>query len=182
MGKSRKVALAGAMPSRKSRKVSQVEEKVSLATVTDSRLVAEKIFLTMIEPTTLYDFRARYWEKEPLVIKRSQPEHFSSWFSMDELDKLLRSGKLVFGRHIDITSYSLEEGRKTWNKEGVADADYVWGMFKKGCSMRLYHPQEFLDKFWHINACLQEHFGCLVGANIYVTPANSQVRKLLPCA
>lgn len=36
------------------------------------------------------------------------------------------------------------------------------------------HPQQYCDELWHLNAALEDEFGCLVGANSYITPARSQ--------
>jgi len=36
------------------------------------------------------------------------------------------------------------------------------------------HPQQFVDPLWKICAKLEELFGCLVGANCYLTPAGTQ--------
>ncbi|CAB4043787.1 bifunctional lysine-specific demethylase and histidyl-hydroxylase NO66, partial, partial [Paramuricea clavata] len=43
-----------------------------------------------------------------------------------------------------------------------------------GCSVRLLNPQTFSDSVWKLNATLQEYFGSFVGANVYLTPPNSQ--------
>lgn len=40
--------------------------------------------------------------------------------------------------------------------------------------MRILNPQTFLPEIHSLNATLQEYFQCMVGANVYLTPKNSQ--------
>lgn len=47
-------------------------------------------------------------------------------------------------------------------------------MYNDGCSIRLLNPQTFMPQLHRFNAAVQEYFHCLAGANIYLTPPNSQ--------
>ena len=40
--------------------------------------------------------------------------------------------------------------------------------------MRLLNPQTYTDEVWYLLSTLQELFGCMVGANIYLTPPGTQ--------
>lgn len=64
-----------------------------------------------------------------------------------------------------------------WQKvsvSGRAQANVIWDFYSNGCSVRLLNPQAFVPKIHALNASLQEYFGCFVGANVYLTPPNSQ--------
>lgn len=50
----------------------------------------------------------------------------------------------------------------------------VWAHYNAGCSIRLLNPQTFVPAIHSMNATLQEYFNCMVGANLYLTPKNSQ--------
>lgn len=50
----------------------------------------------------------------------------------------------------------------------------VWDHYGEGCSIRLLNPHTFLPNLFALNTTLQEYFHCLVGANAYLTPPNSQ--------
>lgn len=113
------------------------------------------------------------WEKKPLLLRRHKKWYNDGWFSSEELDRILREHQLEFSVNIDITSY--EDGeRQTHNPSGRAYASNVWEFFKEGCSVRLLNPQTFSQPMWLLNSTLQEHFGCCVGANVYLTPADTQ--------
>ena len=80
---------------------------------------------------------------------------------------------MEFTKNIDITSYE-EQTRLTHNPIGRAMPPVVWDYYQNGCSIRLINPQTFIPKIHKLNATLQEYFQCMTGANVYLTPANSQ--------
>jgi ribosomal protein L16 Arg81 hydroxylase len=43
----------------------------------------------LIDPIRQEVFFQEYWERQPLVVKRSQPNYFSSLVSLDEVDRIL---------------------------------------------------------------------------------------------
>jgi len=47
-------------------------------------------------------------------------------------------------------------------------------IFQTGCSVRLLNPQTYHDDTWRLLSTLQELFGSGMGANVYLTPPNSQ--------
>ena len=57
----------------------------------------------------------------------------------------------------------------------VADPEVVWKRYGEGCSLRVLHPQRTSDTVWKLLAVLEQLFQCPLGANIYLTPAGSQV-------
>ncbi|KFO70143.1 Bifunctional lysine-specific demethylase and histidyl-hydroxylase NO66, partial [Cuculus canorus] len=50
----------------------------------------------------------------------------------------------------------------------------VWDFYQNGCSLRLLCPQAFSPTVWHLLSILQEHFGSMAGANVYLTPPGTQ--------
>lgn len=50
----------------------------------------------------------------------------------------------------------------------------VWDFYRDGCSIRFLNPQTFIPQIHELNATLQEYFHCMTGANVYLTPPNSQ--------
>jgi hypothetical protein len=45
---------------------------------------------------------------------------------------------------------------------------------KNKCSVRLLRPQRLHDGLWRVLSALEDAFQCVVGANTYLTPPNSQ--------
>ena len=75
-----------------------------------------------------------FWEKKPLHMKRDDPEYYKTLFSTKALDKvileemsskiidfffcqILREQRVVFGKNLDVTSYS-DGKRETHNPGG----------------------------------------------------------------
>jgi hypothetical protein len=139
----------------------------------DSRKEAANLFRKIISPVTNKDFFAKYWEKESMLIKRSQLDYYKSWFSCKEFDKILRNHNLEFTTNIDVTTY-VDQEKENHNPEGRAHAPIVWDFFQQGCSIRLLNPQTYSKNIWKYLSLLQELFGTCVGSNIYLTPAGTQ--------
>ncbi|XP_018307113.1 bifunctional lysine-specific demethylase and histidyl-hydroxylase NO66 [Mycetomoellerius zeteki] len=93
--------------------------------------------------------------------------------SMSIFEETLKNNNILFTKNLDITSYS-NGVRETHNPPGRAYSSVVWDYFRNNCSVRMLNPQIFIPRIHALNATLQEFFGCFVGANIYLTPPNSQ--------
>lgn len=139
----------------------------------DSIKEGEKLFSWLINPVGLSNFMARTWEKSPVLIDRKCPMYYGDLLSTAAIDKMLRDHRVEFGKNLDITSYK-DGVRETFNPEGRAMPPTVWDFYRDGCSIRLLNPQTFLPRVHSMNATLQEYFQCMTGANVYLTPANSQ--------
>ncbi|XP_023323397.1 ribosomal oxygenase 1 isoform X2 [Eurytemora carolleeae] len=126
----------------------------------------------IISPTSLQDFYKTYWEKKPLHIKRTERNYFKDVFSTKGLEKILREQRVLYGKHMDITSYDGE--RETHNPAGRVYPAVMWDYFNNGASIRMINPQYFSNSVWRLCATLQEHFQCMVGANVYLTPPGTQ--------
>ncbi|MCP9259765.1 Bifunctional lysine-specific demethylase and histidyl-hydroxylase NO66 [Dirofilaria immitis] len=72
-----------------------------------------------------------------------------------------RFNYIEYGTNVNIAVYKNQQ-RSTLNGSG-----------KAGCSIQFTNPQSFCDNVWYYCDLLQEVFGCFVGANTYITPANT---------
>ncbi|XP_018590816.2 ribosomal oxygenase 1 [Scleropages formosus] len=144
-----------------------------LAKVHNSRERAGKLFEWLIHPVPLQSFFRDIWEKKPALIRRHNPEYYKGLFSTAEFDRILRDDDVQFGVNLDVTSYRNGK-RETHNPPGRALPFTVWDFYKNGCSLRLLNPQAFSITVWNVLSILQEHFGSMAGANVYLTPAGTQ--------
>ncbi|KAI9590662.1 hypothetical protein GQX74_008829 [Glossina fuscipes] len=133
----------------------------------------KRTFEWLLNPVKVEDFFAKYWESKSCFIKRRQSNYFSHLISFEAIDQMLLQNHLEFTKNIDVTSYKNGE-RETLNPEGRALPPTIWDHYGQGCSIRLLNPQAFLPNLYTLNSTLQEYFHCLVGANAYLTPPNSQ--------
>lgn len=130
-------------------------------------------FYYILKPVQVDDFMSTYWEKMPLCVSRNESDYFKALLSVDDIDEMLRTNLIEFTKNIDITSY-VDGVRQTHNPEGRAMPTTVWDFYRDGCSIRLLNPQTYIPHIRKLNAALQEYFHCMAGANVYLTPPNSQ--------
>lgn len=130
-------------------------------------------FKYIVNPVEVETFMSDYWEKKPLCVSRSQPNYFKPLISVGEIDEMLRSNLIEYTKNIDVTSY-VDGVRETHNPEGRALPTSVWDFYRDGCSIRLLNPQTYIPHIRKLNAALQEYFHSMTGANVYLTPPNSQ--------
>jgi lysine-specific demethylase/histidyl-hydroxylase NO66 len=86
----------------------------------DGSLVDGKAcFEWMIHPIKSDLFFGDSFEKRPIHIKRGQPDYYKHLLSTKVFDNMLRDQNVVFGKNLDVTSYS-DGKRETHNPEGRA--------------------------------------------------------------
>ena len=126
------------MPSKRRRKISvsveptdepsnqkQQVENASSNAEEDSRENSQlklEWLLSPISPSVFFD---EYWEKKPLLIRRSSDrQHYGDLFSQTAIPELLGTGRLTYERDIDITEY--RDGRRsTYNGKGSVSPSEV---------------------------------------------------------
>ncbi|EDW62815.2 uncharacterized protein Dvir_GJ17031 [Drosophila virilis] len=139
----------------------------------DSIEEGKRMLHWLINPMTSDDFFSQYWERNACQVKRKQPNYFSQLISFKLIDEMLIRNHLEFTTNIDVTTYK-NGMRETHNPDGRAMPPTVWGFYSDGCSIRILNPSTYLIKVRQLCAMMQEFFHCLVGANVYLTPPNSQ--------
>lgn len=144
-----------------------------LAEVNNSRERASRLFQWLINPIPAKAFFRETWEKKPIIVQRKNPTYYNGLFSTAEFDRILRQENVQYGVNLDVTSYT-DGKRETHNPPGRAWPFTVWDFYESGCSLRMLNPQAFSSTVWNVLSILQEQFGSMVGANIYLTPPGTQ--------
>jgi len=134
---------------------------------------AEEAFSWLVHPTSLDTFYKDFWEKKPLLIKRNDPTYFKSLITTKGLDKILRENHVMYGKNLDVTSYT-DDKRETHNPGGRVHPPVLWDFYNNGCSIRMLNPQTFHNAVWRLCSTLQDHFNSMVGTNLYLTPPGTQ--------
>ncbi|XP_028253352.1 ribosomal oxygenase 1 [Parambassis ranga] len=145
----------------------------TLTKVNNSRERASKLFEWLINPVPAKSFFRETWEKKPIFVRRGNPDYYKGLFSTAEFDRILREDNVQYGVNLDVTSYTNGK-RETHNPPGRALPFTVWDFYESGCSLRMLNPQAFSSTVWNVLSILQEHFGSMAGANVYLTPAGTQ--------
>lgn len=133
----------------------------------------KEYFKWLINPFSIENFFDQTWERTAIVAHRKSPNYYKELISSEKIDEMLRKNTVEFTKNLDVTSY-VNGVRETHNPEGRALPPQMWDFYRDGCSIRLLNPQTFIPVLHSLNANLQEYFHCMVGANAYLTPANSQ--------
>lgn len=144
-----------------------------LSEVNNSRDRASQLFQWLINPVPAKAFFRETWEKKPILVQRKNPDYYKGLFSTAEFDRILRQEEVQFGVNLDVTSYTNGK-RETHNPPGRALPYTVWDFYESGCSLRMLNPQAFSSTVWNVLSILQEHFGSMAGANVYLTPPGTQ--------
>ncbi|XP_062266907.1 ribosomal oxygenase 1 isoform X2 [Platichthys flesus] len=144
-----------------------------LARVNNSRERASQLFRWLIHPVPVKPFFRDTWEKKPILVQRKNPHYYKGLFSTAEFDRILREEDVQYGVNLDVTSYTNGK-RETHNPPGRALPFTVWNFYESGCSLRLLNPQSFSSTVWNVLSILQEQFGSMAGANVYLTPPGTQ--------
>ncbi|KXJ18241.1 Bifunctional lysine-specific demethylase and histidyl-hydroxylase MINA [Exaiptasia diaphana] len=160
--------------SKKTRKVSDLEEIQELSKLDFNS--AEKLFSSLIAPITSKTFFSEYWEKKPLLIKRNDISFYGPLFSKSDLEAVLKKEEIEFVNDVNVCCY--EDGDKLYMNDDIGSRA-TWTRVSKdvkerNATVQFHQPQRFKDILWKLTAHLESVFGCLVGANVYITPSNSQ--------
>ncbi|XP_075939847.1 ribosomal oxygenase 1 [Anarhichas minor] len=139
----------------------------------NSRERASKLFQWLINPIPAKAFFRETWEKKPILVQRKNSDYYKGLFSTAEFDRILRQEDVQYGVNLDVTSYS-NGRRETHNPAGRALPFTVWDFYGNGCSLRMLNPQAFSSTVWNVLSILQEQFGSMAGANVYLTPPGTQ--------
>lgn len=139
----------------------------------DTKLRGLSVLGYLLFPLNVSEFFDTYWEKKHLLIKRKTSNYMNGLFSTQDFDDIMRHQYVEFTKNLDVTSYSDGE-RQTHNPAGRAYPPVVWDYFSNGCSLRMLNPQTFHYPVWQVLAAMQDYMGSFCGANIYLTPAETQ--------
>ncbi|KAK3749582.1 hypothetical protein QZH41_019718, partial [Actinostola sp. cb2023] len=160
--------------SKKSKKVSDLEEVQESSKLDFSS--ADKLFSSLIAPTTNEAFFSEYWEKKPLLIERGDTEFYGPLFNKSDLEAILKKEEIEFVNDVNVCRY--EDGDKLYMNGDMGTRATLSRVSKdmkeRKATVQFHQPQRFKDILWKLNGHFESIFGCLVGANVYITPPDSQ--------
>lgn len=131
----------------------------------------------LISPIAKKDFFDEYWEKRPLVVKRDQPEYFTSLLSLDEIDRVITTLDRRYpdialknaARSIDANEYTV--GGST------LDIAKVYQLFEEGSTVSLAFLDTVIPALTLFCRSLEREFSCPFQTNVYMTPGGAQGAK-----
>jgi lysine-specific demethylase/histidyl-hydroxylase NO66 len=134
----------------------------------------------MIDPVSTDEFFKDYFEKKPLLTPAVATKPFEPILTKADIEQFISKQSLVYGADINVTNV-IDGLRQTMDlyedpnePSVVADSKDVWSNVGSGCSLRLLCPHKHSDPVHKLLSTLEVTFGCMVGANAYLTPMASQ--------
>ncbi|MBV9624247.1 MAG: hypothetical protein JOZ14_09735, partial [Acidobacteria bacterium] len=95
----------------------------------------------LINPITKEAFLSKYWEAEPLVVRRKQKDYFSSLLSVEEVDRAITTLNLTYP-NITLKNAQKEVTASDYTAgNGALDVAAVYQLFSEGSTIVL----AFLD-------------------------------------
>ncbi|GAX20479.1 hypothetical protein FisN_22Hh049 [Fistulifera solaris] len=142
------------------------------------------------------EFYAKYWEQNPLFIQKTTDTHarrFEHLLSKSRIKEILQEKATYYGRDLNVARYEkskdgvkrrvtldrlkdkvvCEEDPTDVRNFVKVDPDDIWTHYERGCTIRLLCPHEHSDEIQALLSTLELEWGCMVGANAYLTPPNS---------
>lgn len=137
----------------------------------------------MLRPCTTHQFIKQHLDQRPLHISRHKHQHyFDGLLTKADIQQLLNSQQLQYGTNVDVTSYTNGQrtnlnfnGSESTDQLETADASTVLRRFnKESCSVRVLHPQRWVEPVYKLLSMLEDELRSPVGCNAYLTPPSSQ--------
>lgn len=131
----------------------------------------------LIDPVSREIFFQDYWEKQPLVINRDQPNYFDSLLSLNEVDRVLTT---LDRRYPDVT---LKNARRRLSDDeytvagDALDVAKVYQLFREGSTVTLAYLHSVIPALALFCRSLESELNCPCQTNVYLTPANAQGAK-----
>jgi len=128
----------------------------------------------LIRPMGREVFFSEYWEKQPLVVKRGQPDYFGSLLSLDEVDRVLTT---LDRRYPDVTlknaARNVTARDYTVRGDGL-DVARVYQLFEEGSTITLAFLDNVVPALASFCRSLESEFSFPVQTNVYLTPPRAQ--------
>jgi lysine-specific demethylase/histidyl-hydroxylase NO66 len=123
------------------------------------------------------EFAKSVFEKEPLHIKRNDPSFYEEVFTTDEIrDLFLQKENLIVKTDLNICR--VVDGRRVDYNDGeetVLTPEQVWKAHdEEKFTLQVFQPQQRSLQLAELMSQLEDEFGCLCGANSYLTPQGTR--------
>jgi len=139
---------------------------------------------------TADDFYEEYWEKKALCIQVPQQHRrrFQGFLSLNSIKQLTDKHVLQYGRDLNVTKYHTvqpgqpkrranldpppyQDSRTGETRFVEADSSFIWDHYENSkATIRLLCPHKQNDSVHALLSLLELEWGCMVGANAYLTP------------
>jgi ribosomal protein L16 Arg81 hydroxylase len=136
------------------------------------------LFDWLIDPVGKKLFFEKYWEKQPLVVSRRQPDYYSSLLSLDEIDRVLTTLDLRHP-HVTLKSAARDIDPEEYTVPGDnIDVARAYQLFAEGATVTLAYLDTVIPSLTAFCRDLEAEFSAPFQANVYLTPPGAQGAKI----
>lgn len=155
--------------------------QVSISSQADGELVSPSglgpSLQWLINPVSTEVFFKEYWEKQPLVIKRNQPNYFSSLLSLDEVDRVITTLDIRYP-NVTLKNADREITADDYTLRGESlDVAKVYQLFGEGSTITLAYLDTVIPTLASLCRNLESEFSFPFQTNAYLTPAKAKGAK-----
>lgn len=134
----------------------------------------------VVAPLPVADLHASMAAGRPVCVRRpGNPGYYGHLYGRRAIKAWLASGDCRYTYNVDVVRYD-GAARSTFNTNSLGPKDVpgcdpgapaqleaVWRRFKRrGCSVRVLHPQQREDRLWRLMARLENELTCCVGWSV----------------
>lgn len=131
-------------------------------------------FEWLISPIGRELFFEEYWEKQPLVVKRNQPDYFHSLLTLDEVDRALTTLDLRYP-NVTLKNADRKITADDYTVRGDSlDVARVYQLFAEGSTITLAFLDNVIPTLASFCRGLEKEFSCPLQTNAYLTPAGAK--------
>jgi lysine-specific demethylase/histidyl-hydroxylase NO66 len=128
----------------------------------------------LMAPVARAAFLERFYEQQPLLNIRGEPERYADLLTLAMLDEFIASADLREGM-IELTNRKNPVSRDDYIlSDGRVSQTAVAREYLDGATIILPHLHESLFQLGEFSRSLEEIFSCHIQTNIYLTPSGNQ--------
>lgn len=127
----------------------------------------------LIDPVSKETFFNKYWEKQPLVVRRNKKDYFGSLLSLDEVDRAITTLNLTYP-NIALKNANREVKAADYTRNGALDVTSVYQLFSEGSTIVLAFLDDVIPTLTSLCRSLETELNFPLQMNAYLTPARAQ--------
>ena len=125
-------------------------------------------FSYLIAPVTSVDFFARYWQKDPLLIRSAEADRFQALVPASTIDSVLSLAEQFPIEAVELI------GRAPTVELGPGSKGSFAEFFAKGSTIRLKGVEKYWKQLGTLCKSIEQEMRCPTRANLYCTPPNAR--------
>jgi ribosomal protein L16 Arg81 hydroxylase len=124
---------------------------------------------SLLAPVAVEEFRSRYWERQPLIIHRKDPDYYHGLFDLRDFDEAITRSP----EYVKVANAETKKGVQY--KAGVTEGlEAILGDMRAGCSLVLDQLHNSEPKLRQLCRVLAAELGHRFQVNLYLTPASGK--------